>query len=240
MEGALEPATIDKLHREAFRLYSDPTGGGVTVRRIVKAAGVSSNNLYHWYGDIGTLYRLAVSAHISMLAGRLKWSPERDATPRAAILEFATLCAELFGSEDYRRLLYLVVRDGARHPWLARKHQSAIVEAAESALGEGISRIGRAGGARLEIRASSRRAFVMRLQGALALPMLVPGTRPKTRQDVRLLTESVASQALNDVYAAGAFVEALDRFPVTARPPVEAARRLRAASGALPARPDHP
>lgn len=224
-----------KLYHQVFRLYSEPDRRRVTVREIVKAAGVPSNSIYYWYGDIDTLYRMAVSDRISALAGQLKWSPAPGDGPRAAVFEFARICASLFASEDYRRLLYLVVRDGALYPWLTKRHQSEILDAMQSALGKAVPKAGLATGARLEIRASACRAFVKRLQGELALPMLVPGQKDRTQQEVRQLIEAVAAETLAAVYSAGAVVHALEGLPVRAPAGAERPALRPAAAGAGPA-----
>src|SRR4051812_25052462 len=120
----MQSATRTKLHRAVFQLHSEPGGGKVTVRQIVKAGGVPTNSLYYWYGDIDTLYRLAVTDHIATLSDALSWSLDPALTVRAALLDYARTCAGLFGSEAFQRLLYLVVRDGAAQPWLVKKHQA--------------------------------------------------------------------------------------------------------------------
>src|SRR3954464_4461144 len=101
----MQKATRARLHQSVFRLYSEPGGGKVTVRQIVKAGGVPTNSLYYWYGDIDTLYRLAVNDHIAELRDELDWSLDPALSVRAALLEHARTCAAVFGSEAYQRLL---------------------------------------------------------------------------------------------------------------------------------------
>src|SRR4051794_36120367 len=122
----MQTATRARLHRAVFQLYSEPAGK-VTVRQIVKAGGVPTNSLYYWYGDIDTLYRLSSTDHIAALRDELDWSLDPALSVRTALLDYARTCAAAFGSEAYRRLLYLVVRDGAVRPWLVKKHQSELL-----------------------------------------------------------------------------------------------------------------
>ena len=213
----MQNATRSRLHRAVFLLYSEPGGGKVTVRQIVKAGGVPTNSLYYWYGDIDTLYRLAISDHIAALQGELSWSHDPALTVRAALLDYARTCAATFGSEAYQRLLYLVVRDGAAQPWLVKKHQAEIIDFVQANLGRVVARAGRANGAPLEIRASAGRAFVKRLQGELALPMLMPGHKQPTRQETRLLTESLAAEAFAACYSSLQVTDAIGRLS-TGRP----------------------
>src|SRR6478672_10095771 len=213
----MQKATRTKLHQAVFSLYSEAGGGKVTVRQIVKAGGVPTNSLYHWYGDIDTLYRLAVTDQIAALRDELFWSLDPALSVRAALLEHARTCANAFGSEAYQRLLFLVVRDGAARPWLVKKHQSELLDFVQATLARLVARAGRANGAQLEIRASAARAFVKRLQAELALPMLMPGHKQPTKQEVRLLTESLANDAFGACYSTLQVADAIGRLS-TGRP----------------------
>src|SRR3954447_26657932 len=211
-------STRTKLHHAVFQLHSEPGGGKVTVRQIVKAGGVPTNSLYYWYGDIDTLYRLAVTDHIAALKDELEWSPDPALSVRAALVDYARTCATVLGSDAYQRLLYLVVRDGAAQPWLVKKHQSEILDFVQATLARLVARTGRANGVQLEIRSSAGRAFVKRLQSELALPMLLPGQKPPTRQEVRLLTESVANAAFGACYSTRMVADEIMRLPSAYRP----------------------
>ena len=208
----MQKSTRAKLHQAVFRLYSEPGGSKVTVRQIVKAGGVPTNSLYYWYGEIDTLYRLAVTDHIAALRDELDWSLDPQLPVRAALLDYARACAAVFGSEAYRRLLFLVVRDGAALPWLVKKHQSELLDFVQATLARLVAKAGRANGAQLEIRASAARAFVKRLQAELALPMLMPGHKQPTRQELRLLTESLANEAFGACYSTRQVADAIGRL----------------------------
>jgi AcrR family transcriptional regulator len=209
----MQTQTRTRVCRAVFRLHSEPGSDKVTVRNIARAAGVPSNSLYYWYGDMGTLYRLSVADHIDRLKAELESMPDPTPSVRDAILDYARICAEAFGSDAYQRLLYLVIRDGAAHPWLVKKHQSDILDVIQATHARVVARAGRSRGAQLEIRSSAGRAFVKRLQGELALPMLLPGRKQPTRQELRLLTEAVAGAALDAVYAPRMVTDELGRLP---------------------------
>jgi AcrR family transcriptional regulator len=211
-------STRAKLHRAVFQLHSEPGGGKVTVRQIVKAGGVPTNSLYYWYGDMDTLYRLAVTDHIAALKDELEWAPDPALSVRAALVDYARTCASVLGSDAYQRLLYLVVRDGAAQPWLVKKHQSEILDFIQATLARLVARTGRANGVQLEIRSSAGRAFVKRLQSELALPMLLPGQKQPTRQEVRQLTESAANAAFGACYSTRMVADEIMRLPSAYRP----------------------
>jgi AcrR family transcriptional regulator len=219
----MQKATRAKLHQAVFGLYSEPGGGKVTVRQIVKAGGVPTNSIYYWYGDIDTLYRLAATDQITALREELDWSLDPALSVRAALLDYARTCADAFGSEAYQRLLFLVVRDGAAQPWLVKKHQSELLDFVQATLARLVAKAGRANGAQLEIRSSAARAFVKRLQAELALPMLMPGHKQPTRQEVKLLTESLANDAFGACYSTLQVADAIGRLstgrPVLPAPP---------------------
>ncbi|HEY0414510.1 MAG TPA: hypothetical protein VGD66_15355 [Allosphingosinicella sp.] len=212
-------ARTDRLHDAVFRLQSDPARTRVTVRDVVAAAGIDSGTLYHWYGDMETLYRLSVAAQIAAIEAALAPACDAETSVRGAILAYAARCAGQFESERYRRLLYLVVRDGAARPWLPKKHEAAIVERARIGLKQAVAGAGRRAGSALDLRASAGRAFVRRLHEEIALPMLVPGRRPLTRHELRQICQEAADSALAAVYPVRAVVRGLEALPMAGRPP---------------------
>lgn len=215
-----------RLLQAVFRLYSEPGLHRPSVRDIVKAARVASKSIYYWYGDIETLYRLAVSRHVDALTAPLSWSPPPGDPPREAILHYSRLCADLFASEDYRRLAYLVMRDGPSNSWLVGKHERDVVERVQAGLARIVGEAKNAPRSRLEIRSSGTRAFVRRLQSELALPMLMPRQKGPTHMEIRALVERTSDEALKAVYSTHAVSTALGQLVrrpgAQARPPAPA------------------
>jgi AcrR family transcriptional regulator len=214
----LRAAETARLLRAAFRLFAEPEPERPTLARIGDAAGLSCPVVIHWYGDSETLFRLAVRARIAALAAPLA-GPRPTLPLREAIRVYAGVCARLFRSDDYRRLVYLVMRDGPTWPWLAGAHERGIVDAVRGGLGRLVREAGAPSGARLEIRASGTRAFARRLHEELALPMLLPGRKPPTHQQVRTVVERASEEALAAVYSARALTLALGEMAPDDRTP---------------------
>jgi hypothetical protein len=206
MFGNVQPG---KLYKAVFELYSDVHVRRVTLRAIVKAASLPADKIYYWYGDMDTLYRLSVKEVMTALSRRLDWTPEPGTGPREAVLQYTAICADLFETEEYGRLLYMVVRDGRIYPWLAADHRKHILEAMESNLARLVRLAGRSAGSNLDIRASGRRRFVDRLQAALAMQKLLPGQKSLEKRERRLLLEAAGADALAAVYTAGFFSGAI-------------------------------
>jgi AcrR family transcriptional regulator len=206
-----------RIYGDVFRLCSEPGAQPVTISDVARVSRLRPGVITHWFGDMETLYRLAVSDRIAALATPLGWSPGPGQPVRDLMAGHARVCAELFASEDYRRLLYLVVRDGAAFPWLAKKHESAILEVMRDGLVRIVAQARASAGTRLEIRASATRAFVARLQGELALPMLLPGQKTPTHMKVRQVIEQVVAEAAGAVYPSSLVIAALEQF-ATHRP----------------------
>jgi AcrR family transcriptional regulator len=225
-----------RLLQAVFRLYSEPGLHRPSVRDIVKAARIGSKLIYYWYGDIETLYRFAVGRHVDALTAGLSGSAPAGGGPRDTILHYTRICAALFASEDYRRLAYLVMRDGPFDPWLVRKHERDVVERVQAGLARVVGEARTPPATRLEIRSSGTRAFVRRLQSELALPMLMPRQKGPTHMEIRFLVERTSDEALKAVYSTNAVATALDqlvRQPASQpRPPVpaRAPRSLEAAA----------
>ncbi|MDB5692714.1 MAG: hypothetical protein JWO81_1777 [Alphaproteobacteria bacterium] len=202
-----------RLLREAFRLCSQPGPHPPPVDAVAKASGSSAALILYWYGDVETLFRLAVVDRAAALAAPLAWSPPPGTPLGEAVLCYTGISAALFASEDYRRLAYLVMRDGVSSPWLVRQHERNIVEAVEAGLGRVVAQAR----PRSAILSSGTRAFVKRLQGELALPMLLPRQKQPTRREIRALVETVCDRALNSVYSTAAVARALEQI---SRPPL--------------------
>jgi AcrR family transcriptional regulator len=211
MDG-LGTERTSRLLQAVFRLYSEPGLHRPSVRDIVRAARVGSKLIYYWYGDIETLYRLAVGHHVDALTAGLSRPPPPGGPARDAIVDYAKTCADLFASEEYRRLAYLVMRDGPSDPWLVRKHERDVVERVQSGLVRVVGAARRPPHSRLEIRSSGTRAFVRRLQNELALPMLMPRQKGPTHMEIRFLVERAGDEALKAVYSTGAVSTALGQL----------------------------
>ena len=186
-------------------------GRRTTVRDVAKAGKVSPSWIYYWYGNIDTLYRLAIKSRVSQLASVLNWSSAHDGTVRATVQDFAQVCAQLFASDRYRRLLYLVVRDGPHNPWLIKAHQELILDKAKATLASTVSKAGALSGLCLDIRASAAHAFVTRFQNDLALPMLLPKKKEPTTAEIRRLVQINVDQAMGGIYCIGTTLMLMER-----------------------------
>ncbi|HEX5182863.1 MAG TPA: TetR/AcrR family transcriptional regulator C-terminal domain-containing protein [Allosphingosinicella sp.] len=189
-----------RLLRAAFRLLTEPGAERPGLAAIAGAAGVAPALAVHWYEDVETLGRLAATASIRTLAAPFAAPP--PALPlRASVRRHALACAALFGSDDYRRLVTLVMREGPGWPWLAALHERGIAEPARERLARIVRQAGIRGGGRLEIRSSGTRAFVERLQAEFALRPLLPPRRAPARREARLLVERSVDEALAAIYS---------------------------------------
>lgn len=214
----LGPERAARLLATAFRLVSEPGTEPPSLAAIGEAAGVPPACVRHWYGDVETLCRLAVAERIRMLAAPLA-APLPRLPLRAAIRRHALTCAVLFGSEDYRRLVTLVMRDGASKPWLAALHERGIVEVARERLVRIVRLAGMGGRGQLEIRSSGTKAFVERLQAEFALRPLLPPCRAPARAQARALVERSVEEALASIYCPGTVALALGAMtPPSPRP----------------------
>ena len=209
----MELKTRERVQEAVFHLYSTPHAERITVRNVVKAAGLPSNTINHWYGGLENLYRVSVLMQISRLSQCLKQLPPKGISPRHAVLAYSGLCADIFASDTYNRLLYLVVRDGALNSWLPQRHRSEILQVVERNLSIVVLTSGAARGERLEMRWSAARAFVKRLQSELALPMLIPGHKGFRNRELRQFVESIATEAMAAVYSERDFVRVLEGLP---------------------------
>jgi AcrR family transcriptional regulator len=201
-----------QLLEAAFRLISEPGLPPPSMAELAKASGMKSKSILYWYGDLDTVCRLAVNRRVAALVAPLAWSPPSDWQLREAVIHYTRLCADLFASEDYRRLAFLLVRDGPSQPWLLRAHERDLVEPVQAGLRRIVAAVRAHGPVRLETRASGTRTFVKRLQAELALPRLMPGRKPPTQQELRGFVGTLADEALKSVYSATSLSTALGQL----------------------------
>jgi AcrR family transcriptional regulator len=192
----------------AFRLASEPGLPPLSVREVAGASGVPPRSILYWYGDAETLCRLAVARQAAALAAPLSWSPPPGIRPRDAIAGFARICAKLFASEAYRRLAFLLMRDGPSRPWLVALHRQEVIEPVQA----GLARIVREAGGSAEIRSSGTRAFAERLQRELALPMLLPRQKGPSTREMMAIAAEAADAAMKSVYRPGTIAAALGQL----------------------------
>jgi AcrR family transcriptional regulator len=212
----LDQADAERLLDAAFRLVSEPGSGRPSIAELARASNVPVRSILHWYGDLETVTRLAVARRVTALAAPLASYAPESRRLHDALAGYARIGAALFASDDYRRLAYLVVRDGRSRAWLIRMHERDIVGAAQA----GLARLVRgAGRLRLDIRASGTRAFVRRLQSELALPMLLPGRKEPTRREIDAVARRAAEEALKSVYPASTIAAALGQLVRRPSPP---------------------
>jgi AcrR family transcriptional regulator len=198
-----------RLLDAAFRIWSERGAGEGMLERIARAAKADPERILYWYDDLETLFRLAVDSRVKALLAPLESCCAPAAPVREVVRNYAEACVELLASDDYRRLCYVVIRDGTLYPWLIRKHDAVLLGTMQSLLGRLVRRAVEKPGIALDIRASGTRAFVSDLQRELALPMLLPKRKEPTRLEMRLLVARATEQAMRSVYPAGTIVESL-------------------------------
>jgi hypothetical protein len=148
----LNPQRSAALLRKSFILWSRRAPTTVTIEQLAAEARVDADYIRHWYTDVETLLRLTVDEAIKELAAPLA-NVRHDGLLQGGMLEYAHICAQLFASETYGRLCYVVVRDAPVYPWLVKKHD-ALIEQVQLGVNRVVREARDERGMKLEIRAS--------------------------------------------------------------------------------------
>jgi hypothetical protein len=198
-----------RLMSRAYWCCSARGSGDIALEDVAREAEIDVGELRFWYNDVGTLLRLAVDREIGAMKARLRCKVTGRPLD-VAVTDYAKACAEMFASDAYCRLCYMVVRDAERYPWLKARH-AALMDSVKQRLSRLVAEEGAARGSRVGLRSSGTRAFVNRLQRELALPHLLPRQKPATASERRRIAEAATRDVLDSVYNVEAFVNFLQR-----------------------------
>ncbi len=124
--------------------------------------------------------------------------PPAHQSVREAVRGYAVRVAALFASERYRKLLYIVVRDGRENEWLAEAYEGRVTRPIRAKLTGLVRRAGLLSGAALVLRPNSEQRFLAKLENFFVLPALKPDFVEPSADEASAVIEA----AVNDIVAA--------------------------------------
>jgi hypothetical protein len=198
---AKEEALLDALWQH---LLEGPLTD-VTVRKLAESCGRSFWSVYHSvYRVTATrehLIRRAVLRHASRLVPAKGAAPEPAATISTTIHAWVAHLAEIVAAEEYRQLLYLLLRDRAVHPWIEEIYERQVA----GPLCRGLEKAARAAGDRAGVaiffRENAIRRCLRTLEAAISLPQMLPRADELEPGSRAALVRTVAAEAMAASYA---------------------------------------
>lgn len=176
----------------------------VTIKAVAEASGLP---LWAAYGAIQRvardrphLIRRGVLQISYRIAGRIAEARAAEGSVMGTIHAFIEDMAALVRSDDYAGLYRVVLCEGAFHRWLHELYEEKVAGVFCRELEARVEAGSRGNGVAVIFPAGATREVLRRLETALILPSLLPGT-PPSAEDEAALVAAIAREAFSRTYA---------------------------------------
>lgn len=172
----------------------------LSMAGIAEQSGVSLWALRYNFDNCERLFRAVAQRLIDrVIESAIYREPVRPAVVDA-IQDYARFVADLVRSDDYRSLLYLVMRNGRHHEWLRNAYEERVVGGLCGTLEALIRRSGEGHGITVLLRDHAARRFHRRIETELALSTLLLAPVDREPVDVEKLLRDVARETFEATY----------------------------------------
>jgi AcrR family transcriptional regulator len=172
----------------------------LSLNGIAEQSGVSLWALRYNFDNCERLFRAVAQRLIDqVIDAAIYRAPSRSAVVDS-IQDYARFVADLVRSNDYRSLLYLVIRNGRHHEWLRQAYEERVVGGICGTLEAVIRRSGESHGINVLLREHAARRFHRRIETELALSTLLLAPVDREPVDVDKLLREVARETFEATY----------------------------------------
>jgi hypothetical protein len=186
-----------RLQRAARSVYCTWTPDDPSVRQLAAMSGLHYHYVWRRYPDPEQARRKTLEGWIRELALHGPTLPPSGPSLHARVTALARSMAGFFGSDDYRLMLYLVVRDAARYPWLRQCYGRHVVAPVRGVIDALVADYGERLDRYAALRKGAADSFFVELESAFALRTLRP-VALGTATD----SEPLIQRCVNDLVAA--------------------------------------
>lgn len=190
----------DDLLRRATPVLINHPFEHLSLQGIADACGVSLWALRYNFDNAERLFRAVATHLIDQVAAAATYEAEPNASVRTAIAGHAAFLADLFDSEAYRGLAFLVVRNGRHHQWLEEAYEKRVVARICEDFEAMVQQAGLNGGSPILVRAGIARRYFKRLETELVLSRLLPALVDGSEADREGAIKAAAAQAFEGTY----------------------------------------
>jgi hypothetical protein len=195
------PDRETQLHRVARSIYCSWTPGDPSVRQLAALSGLHYHYVWRRFSDPEQARRNTLEPWMREIGMAAPGIPA-GASLHDRATGFARALAAYFASDQYRMMLYLVIRDANRFPWLPAGYRRAVVAPVRRAIEDLVRDYGRRANLYAALRKGAAEQFFTTLETQFALCALRPPAG-----DIDPFSEGIAEQAAARLVAA---VELLD------------------------------
>lgn len=172
----------------------------LSLAGIAEQSGVSLWALRYNFDNCERLFRAVAQRLIDQVIDAAIYREPIRPVVRDAVGDYTRFVAELLRGDDYRSLLYLVVRNGRHHDWLRHAYEERVVGGICGTLEAVIRRSGEAHGITVLLREHAARRFHRRLETELALSTLLLAPVDREPVDLDKLLREVARETFEATY----------------------------------------
>jgi AcrR family transcriptional regulator len=172
----------------------------LSLNAIAERSGISLWALRYNFDNVERLFRAVAQQLIDAVIDAAIYRAPAAPVVLDSIQDYARFVADLVRREDYRRLLYLVVRNGRHHDWLRQAYEQRVVGGICGTLGAVIRRSGERHGITVLVRDQAARRFHRRIETELVLPELLPSAIDREPIDLDRLLREIARETFEATY----------------------------------------
>lgn len=172
----------------------------LSLSGIAEQTGVSLWALRYNFDNCERLFRAVAQRMIDQVIERAIYRDKARPAVVDAVQDYARFVADLVRGDEYRSLLYLVIRNGRHHEWLRQAYEERVVGGICGTLEAVIRRSGERHGITVLLRDNAARRFHRRLETELALSTLLLASVDREPVDVDKLIRDVARETFEATY----------------------------------------
>ena len=186
-----------RLTRAARSVYCTWTPDDPSVRQLAAMSGLHYHYVWRRFPDQEQARRKTLESWIKELALSAPSVPPSGPSLHARVTVLGRAMVSFLASDEYRLMLYLVVRDAARYPWLRQCYGRHIVAPMRGVIDALVADYGERLGRYTALRKGAADSFFAELESAFALRTL----RPVAFGAV-IESEPIVQRCVNDLVAA--------------------------------------
>ncbi|MGJ8535542.1 MAG: TetR/AcrR family transcriptional regulator [Parasphingopyxis sp.] len=166
-------ARRSSIATEVLDLYLEKPWPNVSIDEIAERLGISYWQVYYAFDGQEDIYRAAINRLVEMIVNMDSFTPRANLSVSQSIQDYVRYAAGIVGSDEYRKLLFLCLRDQHTDPMVKTAYDQRIAEPLRQGLENTVARAGARTGMDLCILHGERDSYLTKLEATLALPKLL-------------------------------------------------------------------
>jgi AcrR family transcriptional regulator len=158
---------------DVLDLYLEKPWPNVSIDDIAERLGISYWQVYYAFDGQEDIYRAAVYRLVDTIADMDGYEPAANLSVSQSIQDYVRYAAGIVSTDEYRKLLFLCLRDQHTDPFVKAIYDQRIAEPLRQGLEDTVTRAGAQTGMDLCVLNGERDSYLTKLEATLALPKLL-------------------------------------------------------------------